>query len=625
MMSSEASSKKETANKKLALAREHLKALALENEKISQQLEDFSAKEKEWKAEKDALLKEKLALEEEKSKLSSENKSLTAELSLKNDEISNLKEKIAATPTTQPIHTPILGRSSSPTAKSPTLDSNSTADQSKSKSPTLKKSVSLSAKNKFDKSSRPCSPDKSHVCCFKNSETKLDLNWEDFVLKLAKILTIKVNAVKTSKGAITAKQVLEVVQELEKNRAADINKKNNTENDSILNFKKNISAEDTNKKLELVIEEKRQLELEYENLLEKVEKMQSVVKAKMKAESEEIDRLREQKVLDSDRIKDLSAQIEGYSSLNKDLQAQLVQCKSELSQSQENVVMLQYQYEIEQRNALKSSQDFENAKFEFEKKFDGYRRELELLNDSKSNLENKNFQLQMDVSNLLNVQQAWAEEKGMQNTTISNLQSALDSLQHANESETNDLIEKFEIEKSALLSQIADLRNQLDLLEKKKLDSSLEVDIESYNSLKAQFNEQSSTIAQLRQKASLYLLRLQFYLLLIVITLNDHLAETMRRLKDENDEYLLDRRVISSLLVSFFSMKYGDSKRYEVLELISKILQLNEQQNQKIGLIRKAGKQSVSISGSDNDKTDESISDMWISYLLRESSPYEQK
>ncbi|OMJ22355.1 hypothetical protein AYI69_g5429 [Smittium culicis] len=241
-MSSEASAKKETGSKKLALAREHLKALALENEKLSQQLEDFSAKEKNWKTEKDALLKEKLALEDEKSKLSSNNKSLTAELALKNDEISSLKEKITATSATQAIHTPIQARSSSPTAKSPTLDSNTTADQNKSRSPTLKKSVSLSAKNKFDKSSRPCSPDKSHVCCFKNSEAKLDLNWDDFVLKLAKILALKVNAVKTSKGAITATQVLEVVQELEKNRAADITKKNNTENDSILSFKKNISG-----------------------------------------------------------------------------------------------------------------------------------------------------------------------------------------------------------------------------------------------------------------------------------------------------------------------------------------------------------------------------------------------
>ncbi|OLY83922.1 hypothetical protein AYI68_g1926 [Smittium mucronatum] len=75
-------------------------------------------------------------------------------------------------------------------------------------------------------------------------------------------------------------------------------------------------------------------------------------------------------------------------------------------------------------------------------------------------------------------------------------------------------------------------------------------------------------------------------------------------------------------------MKYGDSKRYEVLQLISNILQLNEQQREKIGLIRKAGKPSPQKKTNENEKSgqfDESISDMWISYLLRESSPYEQE
>ncbi|OLY83923.1 hypothetical protein AYI68_g1927 [Smittium mucronatum] len=521
-MSSEAPSKKDPSAKKLAIAREHLKALAIENEKISLQLDDYASKEKAWNLQKAQFEKEISSLSDSNSKLISETESLKSSISAKEDEIKLLQNKVSDSPSSKVLLEDSVSISDSnfkiPPKKS-TSDTEKSPETSLPKSPTkrppLRKSASLKAHSRFDKSPRPISPEKVHVCCNKISENKLDLNWDDFVLKLGKILSLKANTFKTSKGFVSAEKILELVQDNEKIRALTATKKSNSENDSIVALKKIIGDletkvdrisiskkefEEINKKLDYVNEEKRQLEIEYENLLEKVDKMQNVVKAKMKAESEEIDRLREQISIGNEKIKDLQAQIEGYASLNKDLQEQIIRFKSDLSQSQENSVMIQYQLELEQRNSQNALQEFENSQLEYEKELSSYRRELEILSESKSILENKNFQLQMDVSNLLNVQESWTEEKAIQNTTINNLQSALDSLQHSNESEINDLMESIESERNTFKKNITELKDKLDAMEKKAKNPSLEMDIESYNDLKLQYSEQATIIAQLRHQ-----------------------------------------------------------------------------------------------------------------------------
>ncbi|KAJ1837636.1 hypothetical protein LPJ57_011368, partial [Coemansia sp. RSA 486] len=126
-----------------------------------------------------------------------------------------------------------------------------------------------------------------------------------------------------------------------------------------------------------------------------------------------------------------------------------------------------------------------------------------------------------------------------------------------------------------------------------------------------------------------------------VAVLKDHLAESMRRLREESNEFNLDKRVITNLIVGFLALPYGDSKRYEILQLMSSILQFSEEQQQKVGLIRKAGRraplqqqqqqqQSSGPGTPASESTDtpppsqletkDSFSDQWISYLLRESS-----
>jgi hypothetical protein len=43
---------------------------------------------------------------------------------------------------------------------------------------------------------------------------------------------------------------------------------------------------------------------------------------------------------------------------------------------------------------------------------------------------------------------------------------------------------------------------------------------------------------------------------------------------------------MTNLLIGFSTLPHGDTKRYEILQLISTILKLSDEEKQKLGLIR---------------------------------------
>ncbi|CAG8792035.1 17878_t:CDS:2, partial [Dentiscutata erythropus] len=113
-------------------------------------------------------------------------------------------------------------------------------------------------------------------------------------------------------------------------------------------------------------------------------------------------------------------------------------------------------------------------------------------------------------------------------------------------------------------------------------------------------------------------------------------------------------RLITNLLIAFFNTPRGDSKRYEILQLMANMLQWTDEQKELVGLIRKAFRPidnnnnsnvnarwasglwtptierprsrlsedapRSTIRLSEDDEPNESFSDMWISFLLKEAS-----
>lgn len=70
------------------------------------------------------------------------------------------------------------------------------------------------------------------------------------------------------------------------------------------------------------------------------------------------------------------------------------------------------------------------------------------------------------------------------------------------------------------------------------------------------------------------------------VTLNDHLRKAMRVLKRNNSEDRVDKQLVTNLFLQFQSIGRGDTKKYEVLQVIASVLDWNDEQKEKAGLLR---------------------------------------
>ena len=72
----------------------------------------------------------------------------------------------------------------------------------------------------------------------------------------------------------------------------------------------------------------------------------------------------------------------------------------------------------------------------------------------------------------------------------------------------------------------------------------------------------------------------------IVIQLQSHLAEAMKRMRSGANEANVDRELLANLVVGFISAPRGTSKPFEILSIISNILKFTEEEKERVGLIR---------------------------------------
>ena len=67
------------------------------------------------------------------------------------------------------------------------------------------------------------------------------------------------------------------------------------------------------------------------------------------------------------------------------------------------------------------------------------------------------------------------------------------------------------------------------------------------------------------------------------------------------------RRLITNLLIAFFNTPRGDSKRFEILQLMGSVLHWTDEQKEQVGLIRKA----PSTPRSSDERTSRWGSGLW--------------
>lgn len=224
-------------------------------------------------------------------------------------------------------------------------------------------------------------------------------------------------------------------------------------------------------------------------------------------------------------------------------------------------------------------------------------------------------QLQSSQQELEKLKVRMAEEQTQhesERASLSNLQTVLEEFQTTKDAEMRAAVEHIERQLAVAKKSWAEYEERAHTAETAL--EKYQQDVGKTQKYEKEIKEKNLLIGKLRHEA---------------IILNEHLVEAMRKLKEETSENNVDRQLITNLLVGFFLAPRGDRKRYDILTIISNVLQLTEEQKEQIGLSRPKNGGGGSGGGAAHllpspimeQPQKESFTDAWISFLLKESNP----
>lgn len=218
----------------------------------------------------------------------------------------------------------------------------------------------------------------------------------------------------------------------------------------------------------------------------------------------------------------------------------------------------------------------------------------------------------LELSQLKSQMESEQIENESEKASLANLQTVLEEFQATKDAEMQAAVEHIERQLTVAKKSWAEYEERAHIAEAAL--SKYQQDVGKTQKYEQEIKEKNLLIGKLRHEA---------------IILNEHLVEAMRKLKEETSESNVDRQLITNLLVGFFMAPRGDRKRYDILTIISNVLQLTEEQKEQIGLSRpKNGGSTTPGAGFgptspvlEKPPQKESFTDAWISFLLKESSP----
>ncbi|CAG8585887.1 1870_t:CDS:2 [Acaulospora morrowiae] len=390
-----------------------------------------------------------------------------------------------------------------------------------------------------------------------------------------------------------------------------------TQLEQVQEEKQNLKAQ-----LEQTQEEKRQLEVQHQSLIAKLANFKTSIADKLKTDMEDLNQKRQQ--------------IEELNTLVSELQLDLATSRNERENTAQQLqtleaqlydIQLQTSHEISEKD--KTIRDLQiNLDRSERERLDGEVTIME-LKSAKDELLSRIKHLEREMETLKHEKETLKVEKDNESESLNNLQNVLEEFEAAKQSEIREAVEGIQRRLSTATKELTEFKDRA-LLAENQL-TQIKEEVGRTTQYEKEIKEKNILIGKLRHEA---------------VILNEHLTEALRRMREESSENNVDRRLITNLLIAFFNTPRGDSKRFEILQLMASMLQWNEEQKEQVGLIRKASKtidngwttglwtptierprsrlsEDVSrpiIRISEEDDQKESFSDMWISFLLKEAS-----
>ncbi|KAI0346638.1 hypothetical protein BDW22DRAFT_1352796 [Trametopsis cervina] len=376
-----------------------------------------------------------------------------------------------------------------------------------------------------------------------------------------------------------------------------------------------LSAMDPVKRLETqlarTMEEKEALATQYNNLLAKLTTMRTTLGNKLKQDAEELDRQEQ-----------LNQQLTVQ---NDDLVATVETLKAELIASNEEAERASRELEVMRSQAFQ-----ENAQEAYirERELREVQSELERVRTERDEWEHKALQEHIIADETrgaldsarrdLDIERDAREREATllqaEREKVNNLQSVLEDFQAAKDHELQQAVKDYETRFVQVTQSLAEYKHRATTAEMLLEESS--TNSTKTQQLEKELKEKNLLIAKQRHEA---------------VIMNEHLMEALRRLRRSSTDTNVDRRLVTNVLLSFLNTPRTDSKRFEMLSLLSSILQWNDDEREKAGLQRRNApgiaaslwsRASGKGKATELEKTDEteSFSKLWVEFLLTEAA-----
>ncbi len=367
------------------------------------------------------------------------------------------------------------------------------------------------------------------------------------------------------------------------------------------------------KELEKQLQEKCQehdkVQENYHSLLNRLSSMKSVF-TKMKASESELEKLKGQlekaeesngslKEQNSNLASDIRQLHSDMNKLNLDYE-KLSRAKTGLEKTAE-IRNNEYSLEVKRLKTgnKKLAADLQEVKSEIEE----YIIMIDEEKASKQSLQHEIDEINQKCDNVLKEKEKISEKSKHLSMENSKLTQEIESLKTKYSTDIKELRIQLAAKNQELLSQQGTL-NELN-----KLRDSYHESQHHNAALQEEMKSKQKIIGKLRRET---------------IALNEHLTKAMKLIKQESSQETVDRELVSNLFISFLQIPRGDSKKYEVLQLISNYLNWSDDMRRHAGLLSsnsKVNSNSVVSTPADKLNPSRSFVSMWTEFLEKESTP----
>ncbi|SPO26712.1 related to RUD3 - suppressor of uso1-1 transport defect [Ustilago trichophora] len=374
-----------------------------------------------------------------------------------------------------------------------------------------------------------------------------------------------------------------------------------------------------------VREERDTYESQYRSLLSKLTTMRATLGDRLRQDAEELDRRETQ-------IDTLTSKLEELESTTSTLRSELLSSHSETDRLSGELDKLrsilakteaetQTRKEQEEGKGTRAERERELYELLERVKVDAHGWEAACL-EERSKREDLEMRLSEAQDAVIRAQQSEAHHRAVaerESASASNLAAVLSEFQSTQESELSRALGDHRSQIDTLTASLSDYKTRA---EQAELQLQQNADLTARATLlESQVKEKNLLIGKLRHEA---------------VILNEHLTEALRRLRNDQSESNVDKRLVTNLVLQFITTPRADGKRWEMLNLIAGVLDWGEGERELAGLQRgggggggsttrpSLGGRSASgngtrVSSSGNVGGDESFSNLFVEFLLSEA------